>query len=84
MKGEKTLASGNVAHWSILQGLGDTSAIEVRLARPASDADDVEVRAFMEEMRPSDVTLLARGSADAAHVHSIKAAVDSFLGRSSN
>jgi hypothetical protein len=79
MKSEKTLASGNVARWRREVGLSNIGAIIVELDRPASEADDIEVRALLEELRPPGARTIERGSAEEHEVQAAKARTDYIL-----
>jgi hypothetical protein len=81
MSGEKTLTSGNVAHWSITDGLGGLAAVEIMLDRDSSADDHVEVLALLLELRPPGARLLERGHASREDVQSVKARIGELIGR---
>jgi hypothetical protein len=84
MKGEKTLASGNVARWSITDGLGGMSAIEVRLDHESSANDHVEVLALLEELKPPGSRTLERGAASLKGLQAANTRIGELIGRGSS
>jgi hypothetical protein len=85
MNGEKALASGNVAHWSIKAGVGGIGAIEISLDHDTTPEDEEEVEALMQELKPPGARMVERGTSRASGKQAVTARVNSFLhGGSSN